>query len=118
MTLVEGGARADFNAIVDAFGGLRTLEQVQAGQGTLWRGWKSQHGDYAGADLLGTALLEDPSITVRIRFARGSVIAHHTWGPRRLLGFREVESMRRPRCSLKMLTITSRSTIGPDRSFA
>ena len=87
-TLIDASAVGNFQPVVDAFVGLRTLDQVQAGQGAVWTKWRQDLGDFAGADVLGETFNNgDPVVVMRLRFARGTAFARYAWGPRRLLGF-------------------------------
>jgi CubicO group peptidase (beta-lactamase class C family) len=86
--IVTAAAKGDFQPVVDAFNGARTLAQVQAGQGQDWKDWRAELGDFTGFDLVGETFTDgDPTVVVQVRFARGAMIALYPWGPRRLLGF-------------------------------
>jgi CubicO group peptidase (beta-lactamase class C family) len=86
--IVAASAKGDFQPVVDAFNGLRTLAQVRAGQGQDWQDWHAEFGDFKGFDLLGVTFTDgDPTVVVQVRFARGAMVALYPWGPRRLLGF-------------------------------
>jgi CubicO group peptidase (beta-lactamase class C family) len=86
--IVAAAAKGDFQPVVDAFNGVRTLAQVRAGQGQDWQDWHAEFGDFKGFDLLGVTFTDgDPTVVVHVRFARGAMIALYPWGPRRLLGF-------------------------------
>jgi len=95
--IVAGAAKGDFQPVVDAFNGGRTLAQVRAGQGQDWQDWRSELGDFKGFDLLGVTFTNgDPTVVVQVHFARGSAIALYPWGPRRLLGFMAQRSLASP----------------------
>jgi hypothetical protein len=87
-TIIDAGARGEFKPIFEAFDDERPFETIQGNQRAIWERWRSTHGDYVGADVLGTAVGEDPAVHVRLRFARGAAFVHCIWGPRRLVGFR------------------------------
>jgi hypothetical protein len=88
--IVEASARDDYRVIHEAFNeDGRPLDVVAENQRRLWRQWQDEHGDFAGADLIGTTAGQgDPVVVVRLRFERGIVALRFIWGPRRLLGFR------------------------------
>jgi len=95
--IVAAAAKGDFQPVVDAFNGARTLAQVQAGQGQDWQEWRAELGDFKGFDLLGVAFTGgDPTVVVQVRFARGATIALYPWGPRRLMGFMGQRSLPSP----------------------
>jgi CubicO group peptidase (beta-lactamase class C family) len=95
--IVAAAAKGDFQPVVDAFNGGRTLAQVRAGQGQDWQDWHAEFGDFKGFDLLGVTFTEgDPTVVVQVRFARGAMIALYPWGPRRLLGFMGQRSLPSP----------------------
>jgi CubicO group peptidase (beta-lactamase class C family) len=95
--IVAAAAKGDFQPVVDAFNGARTLAQVQAGQGQDWRDWHAELGDFKGFDVLGVTFTDgDPTVVVQVRFARGAMIALYPWGPRRLLGFMGQRSLLSP----------------------
>ena len=95
--LVTASAKGDFQPVVDAFNGGRTLAQVQAGQGHDWQDWRTEFGDFKGFDLVGVTFTDgDPTVVVQLRFARGAMIALYPWGPRRLLGFMGQRSLLSP----------------------
>ena len=86
--IVASSARGEFQPVVDAFAGARTLAQVTAGQGAAWRQWVAEFGAFSRFDILGVTFNEgDPVVVVRLQFARGSALAQYAWGPRRLAGF-------------------------------
>jgi hypothetical protein len=88
MALAEAQARGDFKPFWEAFKDERPFEVVQGNQRRFWAGWRDQYGEFQRAELLGTALVQgDDTVTVALRFARGTQIVQYAWGPRRLLGF-------------------------------
>jgi CubicO group peptidase (beta-lactamase class C family) len=92
--IVAASAKGDFQPVVDAYNGERTLAQVRAGQGQDWADWTRAFGDFTGFDLLGETFVQgDPVVVVRLRFAHGSAVAEYPWGPRRLVGFMGLEAL-------------------------
>ncbi len=91
-TIVESVARGDYTALHEAFLKEIPLDRVRSRQEQLWGEWKKRHGEFRGAMLIGTAPEgEDDFLThIKINFERGSVFLGMLWGPRRLVGMREV----------------------------
>ena len=86
--LVTASAKGDFQPVVEAFVGDRTLGQVQAGQGGAWKQWQRDLGNFTGFEIAGVTFNDgDPMVVARLRFASGVAYAQYAWGPRRLLGF-------------------------------
>jgi hypothetical protein len=93
LPLVEASAKGDFRPIYEAFRfeDGRPFEVVQGNQSRFWQQWRAKFGEFQRAEVLGTATVQgDPAVTVRLRFEKGGPILQFIWGPRRLLGFRDV----------------------------
>lgn len=92
--IVEGGATGNFDALIEAFAfeDPAMPPRVRANQTRFWQEWRQAYGDFTRARVLGTATGQgDPEVIVLLDFSRGRLLLQYTWGPRRLLGWREVE---------------------------
>ena len=89
LALVEHSAKDNFAPLHQAFDDERPLEVVQGNQRRFWSEWRTEHGEFQRATVIGTSSVQgDPGVLVRLEFARGSQLLQFIWGPRRLLGWR------------------------------
>ncbi len=92
QAIIEGVARGDYNPLHEAFLKEIPIDRMRSRQEQLWGEWKKRHGEFRGATLMGTAPDgEDDFLThLRLNFERRSILLRMLWGPRRLVGMREV----------------------------
>jgi CubicO group peptidase (beta-lactamase class C family) len=89
MAVLDAAAKDNFRPLFEAFNDDRPFEVVQGNQRRFWGGWRTEFGEFARLELLGTGTVQgDAAVTVRVHFARGGPILQLIWGPRRLAGFR------------------------------
>ncbi len=91
LAILDEASKGNFRPLFESFDDERPFEVVQGNQTRFWNGWRSEFGEFQRLELLGTAVVQgDPAVTVRARFERGGPVLQLIWGPRRLLGFRNV----------------------------
>lgn len=93
--IVEAGAKGNFEPLIDAFAfeDPAMPARVRTNQTRYWQEWRQAHGDFTRARVLGTSLGQgDPEVIVLLEFSRGRMLLQYAWGPRRLLGWRDVVS--------------------------
>jgi CubicO group peptidase (beta-lactamase class C family) len=93
IAIIDAGAKGNFDPLIDAFAfeDAAMPARVRANQTRYWQEWRQAQGDFTRARVLGTALGQgDPEVIVLLEFARGRMLLQYAWGPRRLLGWRDV----------------------------
>lgn len=90
--VLQNAAHGNLRPLFEAFNDDRPYEVVEGNQKKIWTDWRAEYGEFVRAESLGTTSAQgDPAVIVQLHFAKGGPVLQLVWGPRRLLGWRQLD---------------------------
>jgi CubicO group peptidase (beta-lactamase class C family) len=93
-TIIEAGARGDFNAVRQAMGTDRPVERIAQNQGAMWKDRRGRIGEFRGVEIAGSG--RGPAgriVYVRIAGERGSEFVQFGWEAGEMMMMRPLDAL-------------------------
>jgi CubicO group peptidase (beta-lactamase class C family) len=117
-TIIEAGARGDFDAVRQAMGTDRPVERIRQNQGAMWQDRRERIGEFRGVEVMGSG--RGPAgraVYVRITGTRGSEVVQFGWEGGEMMMMRPLQALPGARL-LPTSTISNGSSRSSVREFS